>query len=171
MPEPAAGRDAGLSRLRSMRNGCAGDDVIFPMRKMRIALSAVACLALAACGQTGTTGGSTPSPTFSGGPPVSGSPTPPGPSNPATPSPVPGKSTPPRPPGSPKPPGTMTLSGTITAGVEPNCVLLDNYLLVGGPRELLKAGARVTVTGRVQADLMTTCQQGTPFMVESAKPA
>jgi hypothetical protein len=65
----------------------------------------------------------------------------------------------------------MTLSGTITAGVEPNCVLLDNYLLVGGPRELLKAGARVTVTGRVQADLMTTCQQGTPFMVESAKPA
>jgi hypothetical protein len=65
----------------------------------------------------------------------------------------------------------LTLSGTITAGVEPNCVLLDNYLLVGGPRDVLRAGARVTVTGRVQPDLMTTCQQGTPFRVESAKPA
>lgn len=70
-----------------------------------------------------------------------------------------------------KPAGPMTLTGTVVAGVEPNCVLLDNYLLVGGPRELLTSGKRVTVTGRVQADLMTTCQQGTPFVVETAKPA
>ena len=35
------------------------------------------------------------------------------------------------------------------AGVEPNCLLLDGYLLVGGPRDVLNAGARVTVTGRV----------------------
>jgi hypothetical protein len=27
----------------------------------------------------------------------------------------------------------------------------------------------VTVTGKVQPDMMTTCQQGTPFLVESAK--
>jgi hypothetical protein len=65
----------------------------------------------------------------------------------------------------------MTLTGNVTPGVEANCLLLDGYLLVGGPREHLRAGARVTVTGRVQADLMTTCQQGTPFVVETAQPA
>jgi hypothetical protein len=65
----------------------------------------------------------------------------------------------------------MTLTGTVTTGVEANCLLLDGYLLVGGPREQLRGGARVTVTGRVRADLMTTCQQGTPFLVESAQPA
>lgn len=83
-------------------------------------------------------------------------------------------------PGGPSRPGdlggkssaaTMTLTGTVRAGVEPNCLLLDSYLLVGGPRDQLRAGARVTVTGRVQADLVTTCQQGTPFVVESAKPS
>jgi hypothetical protein len=63
------------------------------------------------------------------------------------------------------------LTGTVTAGVEANCLLLDGYLLVGGPRDQLRVGTRVTVTGRVQADLMTTCQQGTPFVVETAQPA
>jgi hypothetical protein len=67
--------------------------------------------------------------------------------------------------------GPMTLTGTITAGVEPNCLLLDGYLLLGGPREQLRGGARVTVTGRVQPGLMTTCQQGTPFVVDTAQPA
>jgi hypothetical protein len=70
-----------------------------------------------------------------------------------------------------KPAAPRTLTGTVRAGVEPNCLLLDGYLLVGGPRDQLSSGTRVTVTGRVQADLMTTCQQGTPFLVESAKPA
>lgn len=72
---------------------------------------------------------------------------------------------------SPKPGGPTTLSGTVRAGVEPGCLLLDDYLLVGGPREVIRAGARVTVTGQVRADLMTTCQQGTPFMVQRATPA
>jgi hypothetical protein len=49
--------------------------------------------------------------------------------------------------------------------------LLDGNLLVGGPRDVLKPGARVTVTGHSQPDLMTTCQQGTPFVVDTAKPA
>ncbi|MGC9668123.1 hypothetical protein ACNTMW_16400 [Planosporangium sp. 12N6] len=70
-----------------------------------------------------------------------------------------------------KPAAPTTLTGTVTAGVEPNCLLLSGYLLVGGPREQLRDGARVTVTGRVQAGLMTTCQQGTPFVVESVQPA
>ncbi|GAB3815973.1 hypothetical protein GCM10027605_64240 [Micromonospora zhanjiangensis] len=80
-----------------------------------------------------------------------------------------GRSAAPTPAGSPAAP--VTLTGTVTAGVGPNCLLLDNYLLVNGPRDVVKPGARVTVTGRVRSDLMTTCQQGTPFMVESARPA
>jgi hypothetical protein len=71
-------------------------------------------------------------------------------------------------PGSPSS-GTVTITGTVSAGVEPNCVLLDSYLLVGGPRELFTSGATVTVTGRVEPGLMTTCQQGIPLIVESAR--
>jgi hypothetical protein len=68
-------------------------------------------------------------------------------------------------------PARLTLTGTVQAGVEADCLLLQGYLLVGGPRDLLRGGDRVTVTGRVQPDLMTTCQQGTPFVVETAEPA
>ncbi|MEV4757660.1 hypothetical protein AB0J86_21460 [Micromonospora sp. NPDC049559] len=133
------------------------------------ALVAVAGLALSGCGQDGRTGGgSTPPPTASGGPSLSNPPSPP---NPLSPSPPVAKSPPPRTPGSPQPTDLRTLTGTVTAGVEANCVLLDNFLLVGGPRDVLRPGARVSVTGRVQSDLMTTCQQGTPFVVQSAKPA
>ncbi|MFV2017141.1 hypothetical protein [Micromonospora sp. LOL_023] len=77
--------------------------------------------------------------------------------------------------GTPGGPGTssrpMTLSGTVQAGVENNCFLLDGYLLLGGSPDLVRAGARVTVTGHVQADLMTTCQQGIPFKVQRVEPA
>jgi hypothetical protein len=64
-----------------------------------------------------------------------------------------------------------TLTGTVTAGVEPHCLLLDGYLLVGGDRAVIRAGARLTVTGRVAPDLVTTCQQGTPLVVTTARPA
>lgn len=80
-----------------------------------------------------------------------------------------------RTPGGPGGPGAsprpMTLSGTVQAGVEHNCFLLDGYLLLGGSPDLVRAGARVTVTGHVQADLMTTCQQGIPFKVQRVEPA
>ncbi|MFD0823907.1 hypothetical protein ACFQ0D_37565, partial [Micromonospora zhanjiangensis] len=55
-----------------------------------------------------------------------------------------GRSAAPTPAGSPAAP--VTLTGTVTAGVGPNCLLLDNYLLVNGPRDVVKPGARVTVT-------------------------
>ena len=136
-----------------------------PLRVTAYALFVV--LALAACGQDGSGRGTTPTPTQTGGP-MSVSPTDPptrgGPASKTPGSPAAG-------PGSPTTAGTTTLTGTVTAGVEAGCVLLDRYLLVGGPRELLRAGATVTVTGRVQPDLMTTCQQGTPFVVESARAA
>ncbi len=83
------------------------------------------------------------------------------------------------PPGGPKPPpggprlppgpGATELTGTVEAGVEPGCLLLDGHQLFGGPKDVLVAGARVAVTGRAQPDLMSTCQQGVPFLVESAR--
>ncbi|MEV4820330.1 hypothetical protein [Micromonospora sp. NPDC049274] len=133
------------------------------MRTFRLVVPAlVVCAALSACG--GTDGPATPdTPSTTSGQPTSASP--------STPAPAATPSSPLKPPGGPTVPppvGATELSGTITAGVEPNCLLLDGYLLVGGPRDVLAAGARVTVTGRVETGLMTTCQQGTPFVVEGA---
>jgi hypothetical protein len=71
----------------------------------------------------------------------------------------------------------VTLTGTLQEGVEGGCVLLKTpdrlYQLVGGDRSKLDASksAKVTVTGRVAAGLMTTCQQGTPFQVTDIRPA
>ncbi|MEU4378948.1 hypothetical protein [Micromonospora echinofusca] len=148
------------------------------MRTLRLAVSALAvCVALSACGGQGGAG-DTPTPTPTGAQPVTSPPSPdpsipgvtPTPGDPVDPT-GPALPPPPRPSNAPtKPPtGGTTLTGTVTSGVEPNCLLLDNYLLVGGPRDLLKPGAKVTVTGRVQRDLLTTCQQGTPFLVETAR--
>jgi hypothetical protein len=77
----------------------------------------------------------------------------------------------------PTPPtGEVTLVGTVTAGVEPDCLLLDaenggRYLLVGGERAELRPGRRVAVTGRVDRNLLSTCQQGEPLVVASIEPA
>jgi len=76
--------------------------------------------------------------------------------------------------GTTKPPaaGIQTLTGTITAGVEPNCLLLGEHLLIISDPELrsaARAGATVTVTGRVEQGMMTTCQQGTPFTVATLR--
>lgn len=146
------------------------------MKTPRMALAAlVACAALTACG--GQDGGDgTPTPTPTGAQPVTSPPNPdPTASAGDPPSAGPTSSRPTAPPpktgGPTKPPpvGAVELTGTVAAGVEPNCLLLDGYLLLGGPRDVLTPGARVTVSGRVKPDVMTTCQQGTPFMVESAR--
>ena len=68
--------------------------------------------------------------------------------------------------------GIQTLTGTITAGVEPNCLLLEDHLLIISDPKLqsaAKAGATVTVTGRAEQGMMTTCQQGTPFIVATLR--
>jgi hypothetical protein len=76
------------------------------------------------------------------------------------------------PPTEPSPPaGEVTVTGTVSEGVEPNCLLLDGYLLVGGDRSKLRPGARVAVTGRVDRGLLSTCQQGLPLEVASIEPA
>jgi hypothetical protein len=73
-------------------------------------------------------------------------------------------------------PGFVNVTGTVVKGVEPDCLLLDAeqggpYLLVGGDRSKLRPGARVKVTGKVDRDLLSTCQQGEPLVVASIRRA
>ena len=68
--------------------------------------------------------------------------------------------------------GSKTLTGTISAGVEANCLLLDDHLLIFDDAALKAAaqvGATVTVTGSAKPGMMTTCQQGTPFVVTAIR--
>ena len=64
----------------------------------------------------------------------------------------------------------VTLTGTASrAAVEGTCLLLTvagrSYLLVGKVAGI-RVGDRVTVTGHVDRGVVTTCQTGTPFVVE-----
>jgi len=72
----------------------------------------------------------------------------------------------------------MVVTGTVTfVAVEGGCLGLKadgtdgfkTYELLGGDRNVLTAGARVRVTGRVRSDVATICQIGTPFEVVSAE--
>ncbi|WP_053207521.1 hypothetical protein [Jiangella muralis] len=65
------------------------------------------------------------------------------------------------------PEGPVELIGFPTPGVEAGCWLLDGYLLMGGDQELIASGREVQITGEVQTDVLTTCQQGTPLRVDS----
>ncbi len=72
-------------------------------------------------------------------------------------------------------PGQVTIRGQLRDGVEAGCRVLatddgKTYLLVGGDRSALAGAARVEVVGQPVPDLMTTCQQGTPFQVASVRP-
>ena len=72
-------------------------------------------------------------------------------------------------------PGELTMTGEVEEGVEHGCLLMTygskKYLLLGGDRNVIKAGARVTVRGRPNPDLLSYCQQGTPFEVAEAHAA
>lgn len=140
--------------------------------------AAVAFLMLSGCsgegGQSGASpepsGGRTerpptaqPSPRTAQPSPTTGQPSPSEPDAPALPIPT----RPVKPTAGPS--GTVTLTGTVQPGVEPNCFLLHGYLLVGGPRDLLAAGGVVTIVGHVEPNMMTTCQQGIPFVVQTAR--
>lgn len=78
---------------------------------------------------------------------------------------------------------SATVTGILsTASVEGSCLLLTvaadggasavDYLLVGDKATLvgLRSGAMVTVSGRPEAGLATTCQTGTPFLVDKVLP-
>src|SRR5687767_11479453 len=103
----------------------------------RISLPLLVALALAGCanGGSGETGDSAGAPAPSVPAATSAAPT--------------EESSPAEPPAG----GTRTLTGTITAGVEPNCLLLEDHLLIIEDAELksaAKVGATVTVTGSVE---------------------
>ena len=94
----------------------------------------------------------------------------------ATTAPTTAPTTPPPSVTTPAPPaGEVTVAGTVAPGVEGNCLLLEAqggpYLLVGGDRAKLRPGVRVAVTGRVDRDLLSICQQGVPLVVASVEPA
>ena len=70
--------------------------------------------------------------------------------------------------------GARTISGTVTAGVEPGCLLITDgtgsHLLVfddPAMRAEASVGAKVKVNGRSEPGMMSTCQQGVPFVVVS----
>lgn len=84
--------------------------------------------------------------------------TPPVTPHPPMPSPVP----------SPPPGAERTITGEVVPGVEAGCLLLhtdeDDFLLLGDHDELT-AGRTATVRGYPDPDLLTYCQQGTPFVI------
>jgi hypothetical protein len=121
------------------------------MRTRRLAVLSLVVLALAGCANN--SGTASPSP--SGAPvSVSGVPILPEPSASAT----------------------ETISGTVSAGVEPHCLILqDNkgsHVLIFGDsslRDSAPAGANVTLVGHAAPTMMTTCQQGVPFIVSAVR--
>jgi hypothetical protein len=78
------------------------------------------------------------------------------------------------PSGSPSASAEATIRGRVEEGVEAGCIVLRGddgvtYLLLGGDRALLVAGSRLEVVGQLEPDLVTTCQQGTPFTMVRAR--
>lgn len=71
----------------------------------------------------------------------------------------------------------VTLTGTVEImGIEGGCKVLratdsKTYELKDGDPAVLKAGARVSVTGKIRTDLMTICQVGPVLEVASARAA
>ncbi len=64
---------------------------------------------------------------------------------------------------------TLRVRGMVSDGVEPGCKLLTSegvvYLLIWR-HGALGTGQEIEVEGTVEPDLVTTCQQGTPLVVE-----
>ena len=78
---------------------------------------------------------------------------------------------------SPESGAAETVTGTVEAGVEANCTLIrddagNHVLYYDDPSLKAQApvGKKVTVTGHSKPGMMTTCQQGTPFIVTSVSP-
>jgi hypothetical protein len=65
--------------------------------------------------------------------------------------------------------GEVTVIGVVEEGVEHGCVMLRTadtlYQLVGSSSPMIAPGARLSVRGKPNPSLLTTCQQGTPFQV------
>jgi hypothetical protein len=71
--------------------------------------------------------------------------------------------------------GELTITGQVIEGVESGCLVMESggttYQLIGGDKQVVRAGRTVIVRGRPNPGLATICQQGTPFEVSEARPA
>jgi hypothetical protein len=125
-------------------------------RTLAVGLAALAAVLLGGCAGDSGEGDQEPAPS-----PTTEAPSTP-PSVPATPGLPTVPSLPPR-------DGELTITGEVIEGVEAGCRLLQtdsgDYLLFGETVAELQMGGTVTLRGRVQPDVMSTCQQGTPFVV------
>lgn len=171
-PRRAGGQTApmGQRRQHPARRGGAG-------RARLVGSLLVPALLIAACGAGGSPSGT--------GSPTAGSPTAataaistvaPGSSAPSTPARPSGSLTVSgsvQGSGSVQADGPTTLTGTVTEGVESRCVLLVDDSgatlanLMGWDLQAHPFGSTVEVTGSFEEGLMTTCQQGRPFVVTS----
>ena len=74
-----------------------------------------------------------------------------------------------------KAPAEITVVGVVEEGVEHGCTILRSgealYQLMGSTDPLIMIGARISVTGKTNPGLVTTCQQGTPLLVIAVRPA
>jgi hypothetical protein len=124
-------------------------------RTVVVGIAALAALLLGACAGEAGDDGPEPSPT-------TGAPSAPPTGAPILPTLPPTPSLPPR-------DGELTITGEVIEGVEAGCLLLatdtGDYLLFGEATEGLQVGATVTLRGQVRPDMMSTCQQGSPFQV------
>jgi hypothetical protein len=139
-------------------------------RRLSLLTALLAVVIIAGCARTADSGGTSagapgPVPSVSADPSIA--------ADPAR-SPTPPTSDPPPPSAA----GALSISGEVTAGVEPNCLLLTGpdgeHLLVfddESMRAKAKVGTRITVTGRAEPAMMSTCQQGIPFVVTSVRAA
>lgn len=73
-------------------------------------------------------------------------------------------------------PSSEVITGTVAAGVEPHCLVLRDaagahslYFHDESLRSSVTAGAKVTLTGHPEPGMMTTCQQGEPFVVTAVR--
>jgi hypothetical protein len=144
------------------------------MRRVSVSLAVVLVAALAGCSATREGGDPLPAPSVSTATapaPVAPSPSLSLPEDPTLLPTPPGRNPSPRPikPSGANTPKIVNVTGTVTEGVEPGCLLLDNYLLVNAPTSLVYAGVKVRLTLEVRSDLVSTCQQGTPAMITSAQ--
>lgn len=135
---------------------------------MKRAVILLAALAVAGCGAQSPS--AAPSPTATSTAPVPHS------SSPGATTVQPSLTPKPSEPGASAPvKGEITVTGTVANGVEKDCTLLrtdrEVYLLLGGDRTIIGEGARVTVRGRPDPGLLSTCQQGIPFQVTEARLA
>jgi hypothetical protein len=73
----------------------------------------------------------------------------------------------------PEPTGDTTLSGQVEAGVEASCLIMQTggktYLLLGGDKNIVKAGNNVVVRGHIVKGVMSYCMQGQPFQITDAR--